>query len=177
MSEIISTISGHISLLLTVFTLIFAIYQWYKSEQRKKSDFLFQYMQTVLKENIGGLYQLDYSEDKKWYDEDFHTYKNRKIQYKIDQILYMLNYICYLRTRRLISEAEFSLFEYDILRLWTDNNQFVDYMYNLYHYSMKCKVKIPFYYLMIVGKEYIPKDFYDCNAHKNDKIYHDYIGF
>lgn len=48
------------------------------------------------------------------------------------------------------------------------NNQVIDYLYNIYHYSSETNTPITFYYLLKYGEKngFLDKDFFDSKAYK-----------
>lgn len=59
------------------------------------------------------------------------------------------------------------------------NNQVIDYLYNIYHYSFETHTPITFYYLLDYGKKngFLDKDFFDPKSYKWNSNYHNYIEF
>ena len=96
----------------------------------------------------------------------------------MDKTLSYFSYICYLKKYRIISGSEFKFFQYEIASI-LDNEQVVDYLYNIYHYSIGGNIPITFYYLLEYGRKnnFIEPDFYDPESYRYNSKYHNYIGF
>lgn len=149
---------------------IFTIYQWRKTLDLKRADYIKELTEKIrVDEDIKNiLYKIEYGEV--WYDEDFHkSKKNDDIESKVDKTLSYFSYICYLKSKKLITKAEFKFFEYRISRILSDKNV-IDYFYNLYHYSEGIEANFSFYYLFEYGKKkkLINGDFFDKDFHENE---------
>ena len=114
---------------------------------------------------------MDYNE-KLWYTKKFH--KSGELERKVDKTLSYFSYICYLKKKRLITASEFKFFEYEVKRILV-NNQVVEYLYNLYHFTKMRKMNLTFYYLFLYGKrkKFFNKDFYNSKS----SIYNNYLNF
>ena len=69
------------------------------------------------------------------YDEDFHDGDN-DIERKVDKALMYLSYVCYLKSKRIITKREFSFFEAEVLQALS-NPGVIDYLFNLYHFETR----------------------------------------
>ena len=104
------------------------------------------------------------------YDGKFHITKNNSTFFNdisddtlfkmIDHTLSIFSYICYLKSVNTITEKDIDFFEYEIHRL-IDNEHIINYLYSIYHWSNKLKVKTSFIYLIefCIKKKYIDTSF------------------
>ena len=147
-----------------VIGVIFGFHTWNKSMTIKRAE----YMQSLRekfyddKDVAEIVYMADYGVD--WYDTSFHGGSDR--ERKVDKLLSVCEHVCYLYDNKLITRKEFDFFEYDLRRLLTNNN-IVDYLFNVYHWSNKSlNVKTPFYQLIQFGKRmnYLKKDFFNFRS-------------
>ena len=122
-----------ISIIITVLGAVVALYQWYVSNKIKKAEFLHQINEKLRSDEImvKAFYEIEYGH--KWYDESFHNGKNGW-EPKIDRLFMFLNYICYLRAQKIISENEFSILRYCVERVCS-SVEAQSYLWNLYHFS------------------------------------------
>ena len=100
----------------------------------------------------------DYDED--WYSEEFHL--SGDLERKVDKTLSYFSYICYLKSRGIITKKELYFFQYELERILR-NQQVQDYFYNLYHFSNKNGVPMTFKYLFEYGEKekLFSKEMYD----------------
>lgn len=112
-------------------------------------------------------YLLDY--DIKWYDEKFH---GSPIESNIDNFLSHLNYVCFLRAKKLLSKKEFEIFEYELYRSVT-NYDCKCYLWNIYHWSRKNNKKSSFAYLIEYLKSKINKA--ELELFESDKTVNKYF--
>ena len=122
-----------ISILITILGAIYALYQWYISNKIKQAEFLRQINEDfrsneTIKE---AFYAVEY--DVRWYDDEFHGGENGW-EPKIDRLLAFLNYVCYLRSQKIITEKEFSILQYDVERVCR-SYEIQSYLWNLYHFA------------------------------------------
>lgn len=172
----IADIIESISLVLIIVGGIFAYYQWRKSVNLKRADYINELTEKIrtdesIKETI---YIFDY--DIPWYSKDFHG--SMETELKVDKTLSYFSYICYLKKQKIISKKEFKFFEYEIKRTLI-NNQVQDYLYNLYHFANKFNVPLTFEFLFEYGKKTkcFDTDFYDANTCEMTCKYHKYLNF
>lgn len=119
-----------------IFTVIgggFALWQWNKNSIVKRASY---YNDAFIKmredeDIVYTLHMIDY-DTKKWYP--FDSQNDPEIERKVDKTFGYIDYLCYLRDRKLISKKEFRNIEYKIIRIGF-NSSALDYLYNLYHFS------------------------------------------
>ena len=147
----------------------FALFQWRQSYRLKRAELVKEASCTIRddKDIASVLYTIDYGE--KWYNWDF-TY-HHDIEAKYDKAFAYFNYICYLRHKGIFSKSEFRIFEYRIQRM-SRSESFMDYLFNLYHFSKKMNQDISFYYLLnyMKKKKLLEDDFWDSNASQYERI-------
>lgn len=154
---------------------IFTLYQYNQSIKLKRADYINDLTNTIRSDlDISdSLYLIEYGE--KWYSQYFHG--SGELERKMDKTLSYFSYICYLKKQKIISKNEFYFFKYEIDRILM-NNQIIDYLYNLYHFSKKFSDPMTFQYLFEYGEEncFFNKDFYNKESYiKASNIYHKYI--
>lgn len=204
-SDLLNLMCTVVGVFLSIIAAIMVIVEWKHKMKFDKSKWIFEIMKNINDDELArrGMYLLDYSDKKKWYSEDFHEFHEDKNpinndQICIDKALYWFNYICYLKDKKEISDKEYSIFKYDIEKLFAENEQFCNYMYNLFHYcnffdekaNPESKLEPPFYYIYKISEErnLIPEEFSSKNACYKPRIttkrfptkefyYKNYIGF
>lgn len=129
---------------------LFVFYQWQHNNRLKKADYINELTEKIrtdemIKETI---YMFDYDED--WYSEEFHL--SGDLERKVDKTLSYFSYICYLKSRGVITKKELYFFQYELERILR-NQQVQDYFYNLYHFSNKNGVPMTFKYLFEYGEK------------------------
>lgn len=172
----VSDIISFISILLVMIGGIFGFIQWHKNIKIKKASYINELTEKIRSDlNIKNtVYMIDYEEE--WYNKYFHNSGDNELN--MDKTLSYFSYICYLKKKRIISRDEFKFFEYEVVRI-LKNNQVIDYLYNIYHYSGETNTPITFYYLLKYGEKngFLDKDFFDSKAYKWNSKYHNYIEF
>lgn len=144
----LSDIIGALSLIFALVGGGFAYIQWRKSLKLKRAEYVKSLLDEIKTNKDIANYLFDYGE--KWYGPSFHN--SGELERKIDLTLDFNSYICYLRNHYIIKQSDFNCFKYDVERIIT-NHQFIDYCYNLYHFSKKIKQPIPFYELFQYSKK------------------------
>ena len=149
---------------------IIALYQWHKSMKLKRAEYVKSLLDEIKTNKDISNYLFDYGQ--KWYGRSFHN--SGELERKIDLTLAFYSYICYLHNHRIIKQSDFNCFKYDVERIIT-NNQFIDYCYNLYHFSNKIKQPIFFYELFQYAKKRkcFDEDFWNSKSTK----YPHYLNF
>lgn len=172
----VSDVTACISVLLVIVGGIFGFIQWHKNLEIKKASYINELTEKIRSDNDikQTVYKIDYEEE--WYNESFHNSGKKELE--MDKTLSYFSYICYLKKYRIISSSEFKFFQYEIASI-LDNEQVVDYLYNIYHYSIGGNIPITFYYLLEYGRKnnFIEPDFYDPESYRYNSKYHNYIGF
>lgn len=142
----------------------FAYFQWKKSIQIRRAEFLHQLLEKIRFDDdmVKSMHIIDYEEN--WYGFGFHK---SEIERGLDKFLSYVDYICYLRYTKNIYKKEFQIFDYQIRRICSSSSCRC-YLWNLYHFSRKQKSRCSFYNLICYGLEYklLPSDF-----KTNDKLY------
>lgn len=153
----------------TIFGGFFALLQWRQSYKLKRAELLKEAVSKIRDDTTIAevLYTIDYGEE--WYTTEF--IKNHSIEQKYDKVFAYFDYLCYLKSKRVLSRDEFRIFEYRLIRL-TNNQSFLDYMFNLYHFSMKNGTDISFYYLLkyLRDNTLLPNSFWDVHSANFKKI-------
>ena len=153
---------------------IFALKQWSTACKLKRADYIISLTDKIRLDDNIVFYLFEYNHI--WYDIHFHG--GSETEKKVDYTLSFFDYVCYLASQKIITKADFTLFKYQIDRILL-NVQCQDYLYNLYHFSMKSGLPISFPELFNYAKEnkYIDDLFYDRNVHKYSDKYHKYLNF
>ena len=172
----VTDIVSSISLLLAMIGSFFAYFQWRKGVLLKRADYINELIEKIRSDDEirEVIYMIDYGEQ--WYSREFHL--SSELEKKVDKTLSYFSYICYLKKQKIISFTEFAFFEYQIERI-LNNNQIIDYLYNLYHFSNGFNSAISFKYLFEYGekKNKFNSDFYDNESYLKNKKYHKNIDF
>lgn len=128
--------------------------QIHQSKKIKRAEFVSDLLKTLrANAEISKIeYLLDY--DIKWYNEMFH---GSSLEPYIDNFLSHLNYICFLKSKNLLSKSEFEIFEYELDRS-VNNRDCVCYLWNIYHWSNRNKKKCSFAFLVNYLKSKMPKE-------------------
>lgn len=126
----------------------FALFQWSKSNQLKRTEFINQIIEKMRFDNeiTTGKYLVDYNSD--WYNKSFHC---EATEYLIDKYFAYLSYICYLIKMRHLKEEDLSLFRYDLSRA-CGNESSQNYLYNIYHFAKKKGTDCSFEHLIKYGR-------------------------
>jgi len=140
---------------------IFAIVQWRGSNKLKRAEFLKEITEKLHSdEKISKiLYKIEYSEP--WYDANFHGSPFEK---EIDTFVAYVNYICYLRNRKIIKNEEFHLLAYEIKRICV-NFDMQSYLWNLYNFSKKNEKDCSFQELIDYAKS---ENIFDVDSKENE---------
>ena len=143
---------------------IFALIKWNKSLKLKRAEYIKTLFDEIReKEQIQKVFNL-FEYNERWYCKDFHN-SNGNLEHDVDYTLRFFSYICYLYEQRIIGNAEFNSFKYEIHRILT-NTQFQQYFYNLYHFSVRQKQPITFLYLLRYAKKnkYLDDEFWNSKS-------------
>jgi hypothetical protein len=147
---------------------VWAFIQWQHSIKLKKSEFILQFVKELRydKEIVNTMYIIEY--DPNWYNNDFHGGKD---EYNVDKFLSLLNYICYMRKMKLLSENEFKVLRYEIRRTCISPSA-QSYLWNLYHFSRKMSSPCSFEYLIDygLGNNYFYPEFANPNSGRYKKL-------
>ena len=158
-----------------VIGVVLGLIQWNRQLRHEAAVFLKGLLDELRSEEVVSfLYDIDY--DKKWYGGKFHEGKKEN---KVDRALSFLSFVCYLRSERLLGDAEFAFFDYELARV-LGNRQVIDYLYNLHHFSARQDRKSPFEQLINYGVNVglVEKNvFSDPTSYKRVKYLHKNLDF
>lgn len=161
------------SLALTIVGGIFVYFQWEKSAKTKRAEIIHQIIDKLRfdEDLIKATYILDYN--PYWYNDSFHN-GNNGMEYIIDKFFCYIDYICYLRSTRNISEKEFKIFNYEVNRICSRSKSAQAYLWNLYHFAERNETSCSFRYIIDYGIKngLFPKDFTT-----NKKLYRKQLNF
>lgn len=118
---------------------VFALYKWNMNMRLKRAEYIQKLFDEIRTNPRICFYVFEY--DEHWYDANFHN--SGDLEKNIDYTLSFFSHICYLRKNRIIGAADFDYFKYELARILR-NRQFVEYMYNLYHFSQNVNQPISF---------------------------------
>lgn len=162
-----------VSLVFTVIGGIFIYIQWQKSIKTKRAEFIHQILDKLRfdEDLLEATYILDYNESD-WYNASFHNGKNN-MEHIIDKLFCYIDYICYLRSTRNISETEFKIFKYEVHRICQGYSAQA-YLWNLYHFARRNETCCSFQNIIDYGieKGIFPKEFTT-----NTKLYRKQLNF
>ena len=166
-----------ISQLIAIIGGLFVFYQWRHNSRLKKADYINELTGKIRTDEIirETMYMFDYGE--RWYSKEFHS--SGDLERKVDKTLSYFSYICYLKSRRILTKKELYFFQYELKRILS-NQQVQDYLYNLYHFSNKMGVPMAFKYLFDHGKKekIFSQEMYDKESYKNtNNFFHRYLNF
>lgn len=153
----------------------FSLCQWRRQQKRSAAEFLKGLLDELRSDKIVAfLYDVDYDED--WYGPNFHGSEREN---RVDRALSFLSFMCYLHFERLFGKTEFMFFEYELKRVLR-NEQVIDYLYNLYHFSARENRSSPFEHLIsygVKGDLFDKTDFFDPTSYKRVDYLHRYLNF
>lgn len=95
------------------------------------------------------MYMIDYGTS--WYDRNFHN-REDDLEYRVDKVLSFLNYVCYLRKEKNLGKKEFRILCYEVNRVCISPD-IQNYLWNLYHFSVKQGTECSFQDLIEYGME------------------------
>lgn len=142
------TTQERLSLLTLIATIVigvigfaFTIYQIKKASKVKQAEFVSKLLENIRlnERTLKAIYIIDYSEN--WYNIKFHN--SGELEKNIDAFFSQIDYVCYLYSKKLLSEEDFSIFQYEVIRICT-NYQCRSYLWNLYHWAKANKTKCSF---------------------------------
>lgn len=142
---------------------IFTLNKWNVNLKLKRAEYIKALFDEIRSNPKIVFYLFEY--DSIWYDEKFHG--SKELESNIDYTLSYFSYICYLRNNNIITKSEFNYFRYELERI-LNNQQFKNYIYNLYHFSKRVNQPISFVDLFQYAKDngYFDKDFWNKNSNK-----------
>ncbi len=143
------------TLFIAIFGGVLALCQWKNSVKTKRAEFLAQLIEKIRfdTELMTTIYSIDYNQD--WYNASFHR---SELEFSMDKLLSYVDYICYLKETKNISEKEFLMFEYELHRICASSQI---YLWNIYHFAMKVHSNSPFNFLIdyAIANEIFPSNF------------------
>lgn len=142
---------------------IFTLNKWNVNLKLKRAEYIKALFDEIRSNPKIVFYLFEY--DSIWYDEKFHG--SMELESNIDYTLSYFSYICYLRNNNIITKSDFNYFRYELERI-LNNQQFKNYIYNLYHFSKRVNQPISFVDLFQYAKDngYFDKDFWNKNSNK-----------
>jgi len=141
----------------------FALFQWKKNINIKQAEFFNQIIEKLNCDSdvVQTMYMITYGE-KQWYDckGTQHFLVDGKTEELIDKSFHYLDYVCYLRDKKLIDKKGFYIFEYEIHRA-CKSIQTQTYLFNIYKFSQTENAKCGFQNLInyAIKKKLFYKDF------------------
>ncbi|MBQ7547908.1 MAG: hypothetical protein IJT41_13205 [Clostridia bacterium] len=147
----------------------FALFQWRQTYKLKRAEFLKE-AQVKIRENkefASVLYEIDYGVE--WYTQDF--IEDHSKEQMFDEVFAFFDYLCYLKNRNFLRDDEFRVFKYRIRRM-ACNQSFLDYFFNLYHFTKRNSTDFSFYNLLQYLKDnnLLDADFWDKNSKQYRKL-------
>ena len=114
--------------------------QWNQANKVKKAEYLDNIIQKLrYDEKLNSVFRkIEYSNN--WYNSKFHNCSEEQI---FDELFSYLDYICYLRKNRILSNKEFRVLQYELNRV-CGNYNVQTYLWNVYQFSKKNNAKCPY---------------------------------
>jgi hypothetical protein len=139
-NQILQMILIFVTIIIACFGFVFTFIQIRQSSKAKKAELIYGVICKIRSDqNIyKAIYSIDYSLFS--YDSSFH---GSQAEISIDALFAQMNYVCYLLKFGLFSKSEFSIFEYEIMRI-SQSKGCMSYLWNLYHWSKK-QSSFPFF--------------------------------
>lgn len=163
------TIYELIFLILTTIGGFFALFQWQQGNKIKRAELLKEALTRIRddEEFASVLYDIDYGVE--WYTVAFVNEHTR--EQKFDKVFAYFDYLCYLKNKHILSKSEFRIFEYRITRM-VRNDSFLDYMFNLYHFSKRNQTDMSFHHLLTYLRKnnLLNEDFWDVHSRRYKKL-------
>ena len=157
---LISTIATAISTVVAAVALLLALRKYHERVKAEHADRMFDLLMRIRKDSdtVEFFRKIDFSEGD-WYGDSF---TNSEFEKTVDNALLQFEHIMYLKEQVLLTEDEFSNYQYEIDKI-VDNKDVQKYFFNLYHYCDRVKLPFKFEKLMKYGieKHYIDKDIYN----------------
>lgn len=157
---LISTIATAISTIVAAVALLLALRNYSENSKASHAERMLDLLAKIRKDKdiVEFFKQVDFSEGD-WYDDNFHDSEFEKT---VDNALLQFEHIMYLKEQKLLTEDEFSKYQYEIDKI-VDDKDVQKYFFNLYHYCDRVKLPFKFEKLMKYGieKRYIDKDIYN----------------
>jgi hypothetical protein len=122
----------------------FALFQWRKQVQTRRTDLAYKMMLDV-RTNSQIRYLIEYG--KFQYDGNFH---GSALEPELDNFLSLLDHVCYLSSTQSLGEKEFNFFK-DEINWVLGNREIQAYLWNLYHWHLQFQVPCSFLFLIKYG--------------------------
>ena len=147
-SQALTIILTAIGLALTITGGFFALLQWRQNIMLKRSEIIKQIVDKLRyeKDMADITYMVEYDRFK--YTQEFH--KDTQLEQRIDSLLALLDYACYLRTNNIIRKKEFSIIEYRVVRI-VGRRDIQAYLWNLHHFAKANRTVCSFSHLVEYG--------------------------
>ena len=170
-TTMITTIATAISALIAATTLLLTFLKYREKTKAEHANRMFEMLMRTRKDpdTINFFQMIDYSENESWYNKKF---PGSEFEQMVDNALLQFEYILYLKEQNLLTEEEFSPYQYEIKNI-VNNQDVQNYFFNLYHYCQRAKLSFKYDKLLKYGteNEVIHSDFYDKNSKKyGDKV-------
>lgn len=143
--EILLLITLIVTSIIGILGFTLTIIQIHLSNKVKNAEFISKILENLRfnQRSLDVIYLIEY--DQKWYNEKFHG--SGELEKNIDAFFSQINYVCYLQNKKLLSDNNFQIFKYEILRI-CNNYQCKCYLWNLYHWSKRNNSNCSFDYLI-----------------------------
>ena len=159
-SELISLCLTFLGLLATIVGGCFALIQWNMSTRLKRAELLNEAITKIRDDPQFAeiLSRIDYGEQ--WYTNDFHS--NREMESQYDRVFAYMDYLCYLKKRRILKSKDFRIFEHRMQRI-AHNKDSIDYLQFLCYFSKLNNTTMSFPHLLeyLEDKSLLPDNFMD----------------
>ena len=131
MEYLLNHIFDILTFLVALTGVVLALREYILSNALQKSKALYDILTDIKKDQgmFNIFYKIEYGNFS--YDISFHNNREEK---DLDRLLLLLSYACYLKERKLVSDAEFNQIRYIINRTLS-NTEVQNYLYNVYHFS------------------------------------------
>ena len=170
-TTIISNIATAVSAVIAAVALLLTFLKYREKTKAEHAERMFNLLkQTRENPNTAAFFKMiDYSENEGWYNKEF---PGSEFEQMVDNALLQFEHILYLKEQNLLTEEEFSPYQYEINNI-VNNQDVQNYFFNLYHYCQRAKLSFKYDKLLKYGtvKAVIHSDFYDKNSKKyGDKV-------
>lgn len=161
----ISDVIAIFSLVSILISAGFALYQWHFSLKLKRAEYIKNLFDKI-RTSPQIIFEV-FDDEEEWYTKKFDKPENKEFERNIDYTLSYFSYICYLKKNKIISKSEFDFFKYELDRI-LKNSCFINYIYNLYHWSQNIEIAMPFIDLFNYANEHniFDKEFFNKNSKK-----------
>jgi len=158
-------------LILSIVGGFFALLQWKQSTALKRAEIIKHIVDKLRydKEMASVIHMVEYNKFK--YTIEFH--KNPELEQRIDGLLAMLDYVCYLRSNNILRKKEFTILKHRVV--WILKRKDIQtYLWNLYHFTKHNDTTCSFQHLIDFGlkNKLFPNNFENssCDFFKSKKF-------